>query len=64
VDHLVETSMKCCASRLVSSRLFVEENANHTQCGEKGHYANHCRNRNVPGNRGGLDRAKRFGMDD
>ncbi|KAF7291625.1 hypothetical protein HMN09_01253700 [Mycena chlorophos] len=26
------------------------------KCGEKGHYANHCRNRNVPGNRGGLDR--------
>ncbi|KAG0708960.1 hypothetical protein DFH29DRAFT_889887 [Suillus ampliporus] len=35
------------------------------KCGEKGHYANHCRNRNVPGNRGGLDRSKRFGaMDD
>jgi len=27
------------------------------KCGEKGHYANHCRNKNVPGNRGGLDRA-------
>ncbi|KAJ7069883.1 hypothetical protein C8F01DRAFT_1016080 [Mycena amicta] len=26
------------------------------KCGEKGHYANHCRNRNVPGNRGGLER--------
>ncbi|KAJ3750262.1 hypothetical protein DFH05DRAFT_1466633 [Lentinula detonsa] len=33
------------------------------KCGEKGHYANHCRNRNIPGNRGGLDRRK-FGMDD
>lgn len=31
------------------------------QCGEKGHYANHCRNRNVPGNRGGVDRSRRFG---
>ncbi|TFK30534.1 hypothetical protein FA15DRAFT_662505 [Coprinopsis marcescibilis] len=33
------------------------------KCGEKGHYANHCRNRNVPGNRGGVDRTKRFGED-
>lgn len=64
VDHLVETSMKCCVSRFVSMRLFLEENTHHAQCGEKGHYANHCRNRNVPGNRGGLDRAKRFGMED
>ncbi|KAJ7181740.1 hypothetical protein C8R43DRAFT_279316 [Mycena crocata] len=31
------------------------------KCGEKGHYANHCRNRNVPGNRGGTERIKRFG---
>ncbi|KAJ7103445.1 hypothetical protein B0H15DRAFT_812302 [Mycena belliarum] len=31
------------------------------KCGEKGHYANHCRNRNVPGNRGGTERLKRFG---
>ncbi|KAI0322974.1 hypothetical protein OF83DRAFT_1273733 [Amylostereum chailletii] len=30
------------------------------KCGEKGHYANHCRNRNVPGNRGGVERVKRF----
>ncbi|KAI5836100.1 hypothetical protein K523DRAFT_289996 [Schizophyllum commune Tattone D] len=29
------------------------------KCGEKGHYANHCRNRNVPGNRGGQDRSMR-----
>ncbi|KAG5652177.1 hypothetical protein H0H81_006017 [Sphagnurus paluster] len=33
------------------------------KCGEKGHYANHCRNRNVPGNRGGNERLKRFGDD-
>jgi len=26
------------------------------KCGKNGHYANHCPNRNVPGNRGGLDR--------
>ncbi|EJU04560.1 hypothetical protein DACRYDRAFT_62698, partial [Dacryopinax primogenitus] len=26
------------------------------KCGEKGHYANMCRNRNLPGNRGGLER--------
>ncbi len=26
------------------------------QCGQYGHYANTCTNRNVPGNRGGLDR--------
>jgi len=26
------------------------------KCGEKGHYANHCRNKNVPGYRGGVDR--------
>jgi hypothetical protein len=31
------------------------------KCGIKGHYANHCRNRNVPGNRGGTERSKRFG---
>ncbi|KAF7436915.1 RNA-binding component of cleavage and polyadenylation factor [Pleurotus ostreatus] len=31
------------------------------KCGEKGHYANHCRNRNVPGNRGGTERIRRFG---
>ncbi|KAF8974016.1 hypothetical protein BDZ97DRAFT_1647887 [Flammula alnicola] len=31
------------------------------KCGEKGHYANHCRNRNVPGNRGGSERIKRYG---
>ncbi|KAI0307714.1 hypothetical protein B0F90DRAFT_1676485 [Multifurca ochricompacta] len=28
------------------------------KCGEKGHYANHCRNRNVPGNRGGIERRR------
>jgi cleavage and polyadenylation specificity factor subunit 4 len=42
-------------------RLFFDENTHILQCGEKGHYANHCRNRNVPGNRGGLDRARRYG---
>jgi len=26
------------------------------KCGERGHYANMCRNRNVPGNRGGMER--------
>ncbi|KAF9015257.1 hypothetical protein BDQ17DRAFT_1340745 [Cyathus striatus] len=31
------------------------------KCGEKGHYANHCRNRNVPGNRGGQERSRRYG---
>ncbi|KAK0478404.1 hypothetical protein IW261DRAFT_1483362 [Armillaria novae-zelandiae] len=30
------------------------------KCGEKGHYANHCRNRNVPGSRGGVER-RRYG---
>ncbi|KAF5355642.1 hypothetical protein D9756_003846 [Leucocoprinus leucothites] len=34
------------------------------KCGEKGHYANHCRNRNVPGNRGGMERGRRYGGDD
>ncbi|KAG6333658.1 hypothetical protein ID866_5428 [Astraeus odoratus] len=34
------------------------------KCGEKGHYANHCRNRNVPGNRGGIDRSRRYGGGD
>ncbi|KAL9716153.1 RNA-binding component of cleavage and polyadenylation factor [Leucoagaricus gongylophorus] len=34
------------------------------KCGEKGHYANHCRNRNVPGNRGGTERVRRYGGDD
>ncbi|KAJ3890300.1 hypothetical protein GG344DRAFT_88979 [Lentinula edodes] len=33
------------------------------KCGEKGHYANHCRNRNLPGNRGGMERRK-FGVDE
>jgi len=33
------------------------------KCGEKGHYANHCRNRNVPGNRGGTERVRRIGED-
>ncbi|KAL0580369.1 RNA-binding component of cleavage and polyadenylation factor [Marasmius crinis-equi] len=33
------------------------------KCGEKGHYANHCRNRNVPGNRGGVERTRRLGED-
>ena len=32
------------------------------QCGEKGHYANHCTRKMVPGNRGGLDRhSRRYG---
>ncbi|KAG8752593.1 RNA-binding component of cleavage and polyadenylation factor [Serendipita sp. 396] len=26
------------------------------KCGQYGHYANQCRNRNVPGNRGGVER--------
>ncbi|TFK98644.1 hypothetical protein BDV98DRAFT_572490 [Pterulicium gracile] len=26
------------------------------KCGEKGHYANHCRNKNLPGSRGGVER--------
>ena len=30
--------------------------ANYSQCGQYGHYANQCRNRNVPGNRGGIER--------
>jgi cleavage and polyadenylation specificity factor subunit 4 len=34
------------------------------QCGEKGHYANHCRNRNVPGNRGGTERVRKYGLDE
>ncbi|KAI6137416.1 hypothetical protein F5141DRAFT_1041174 [Pisolithus sp. B1] len=34
------------------------------KCGEKGHYANHCRNRNVPGNRGGVDRSRRYAAAD
>lgn len=34
------------------------------KCGEKGHYANVCRNRNVPGNRGGLERSRRYGNED
>jgi len=29
------------------------------KCGEKGHYANHCTNRNKPGNRGGVERITR-----
>ncbi|KAF8273920.1 hypothetical protein EI94DRAFT_1769101 [Lactarius quietus] len=33
------------------------------KCGEKGHYANHCRNRNVPGNRGGIERRRYNGED-
>jgi len=32
---------------------------NEFKCGEKGHYANHCTNRNKPGNRGGIDRTTR-----
>ncbi|KAL5534256.1 hypothetical protein ACEPAG_718 [Sanghuangporus baumii] len=34
------------------------------KCGEKGHYANHCRNRNVPGFRGGMERRKYGGNED
>ncbi|KIJ45635.1 hypothetical protein M422DRAFT_166281 [Sphaerobolus stellatus SS14] len=34
------------------------------KCGKNGHYANHCPNRNVPGNRGGLDRTSRGGRFD
>ncbi|KAF8520329.1 hypothetical protein BU17DRAFT_46490 [Hysterangium stoloniferum] len=34
------------------------------KCGKHGHYANHCPNRNVPGNRGGLDRATQRRFDD
>ena len=43
------------------SSLFYRKDADlpPLQCGEKGHYANHCRNRNVPGNRGGVDRSMR-----
>jgi hypothetical protein len=29
-----------------------------------GHYANHCPNRNVPGNRGGMDRASQRKFED
>ncbi|KZO96545.1 hypothetical protein CALVIDRAFT_481147 [Calocera viscosa TUFC12733] len=34
------------------------------KCGERGHYANMCRNRNVPGNRGGLERGPGGKMDE
>ncbi|GJJ15890.1 hypothetical protein Clacol_010168 [Clathrus columnatus] len=34
------------------------------KCGKNGHYANHCPNRNVPGNRGGLDRSSQRRHDD
>lgn len=36
------------------------------QCGQKGHYANTCRNKNVPGNRGGQERGtyRPYGNDD
>jgi cleavage and polyadenylation specificity factor subunit 4 len=53
-----------CFKVCLHSSLFQEKYTHHTKCGEKGHYANHCRNRNVPGNRGGLDRSKRFGGTD
>lgn len=50
------------------SRLISEFSSRHHffhtfKCGEKGHYANHCRNRNVPGNRGGTERVRRYGED-
>lgn len=36
------------------------------KCGQKGHYANTCRNKNVPGNRGGQERGtyRPYGNDD
>jgi cleavage and polyadenylation specificity factor subunit 4 len=40
--------------------LFLKVLTSLPQCGEKGHYANHCRNRNVPGNRGGTERVRRY----
>lgn len=48
----------CYKVRSISSRSKFELTLS-AQCGEKGHYANHCRNRNVPGNRGGMDRGPR-----
>ena len=33
------------------------------KCGERGHYANHCTRKNVPGNRGGIDRSSRYNED-
>ena len=58
----VATWTRCFASRCVVSGMFIELSCLClSQCGEKGHYANHCRNRNVPGNRGGVERApKRY----
>lgn len=50
----------------VSPTLLLDKGDNRplVKCGEKGHYANHCRNRNVPGNRGGNERVKRYGGSD
>lgn len=60
----VGTSTKSCVSRSgVSLRglLLLQLTTFEIKCGEKGHYANHCTNRNKPGNRGGIDRTtKRF----
>ena len=44
---------------LVPFAFALIDGLNHIKCGEKGHYANHCTNRNKPGNRGGIDRATR-----
>ena len=57
-----ETWTRCSASRyglVIITGFFHRSSV--LQCGEKGHYANPCRNRNVPGNRGGVERApKRY----
>ena len=58
------TLMKFCASRSAQPScrtMAIIKTYHFCQCGEKGHYANHCRNRNVPGNRGGNERMKSYG---
>ena len=59
------TWTKSCVSRYGDSlrayfpSVLTDDNLNQIKCGEKGHYANHCTNRNKPGNRGGIDRTTR-----
>jgi len=61
LDPRVETWTTCSVSRSGSRTVYLVHffNVFKRQCGEKGHYANHCRNRNVPGNRGGIEIKKR-----
>ena len=57
-------SMKLCASSVEKVSSFTVLCSSVDIVPTDGHYANHCPNRNVPGNRGGMDRTTQRKFDD